>query len=169
MKKRSLFPVLFACLLLLTAAQPKLALKGPVFTLNAQFPNYSFSDQFGAVHKVDNTTERLIVALDKEAAHAVNDFLASQSKTFLADHHTHLIVDVSAAPGIIQKMFILPGLKKFDYPVLIFRDKEEAAPFRMGMNANKLLLVKLENKKITALREYEPSLEAVKTMLPLKK
>lgn len=165
MKKGSLFSVLFASLLLLTAAQPKLALKGPVFELNAPFPNYSFSDQFETIHKVDNSTERLIVALDKEAAHAVNDFLVSQSKTFLADHHTLLIVDVSAAPGIIQKMFILPGLKKFDYPVLIFRDKEEAAPFRMGVNAEKLLEVKLKNKKIVSLKEYDPSLEAVQSML----
>lgn len=150
--------------MLLAAAMPQSKVEGPVFVLNKQMPEYTFSDQFGETHTMGTQTERLIVALDKEAAHAVNDYLASQAPTYLADHRSSLLVDVSAAPGIIQKMFIVPGLKKFEYPVLIFRDKEDAAPFRKGVKPEKLLEVSLRNEKIVALQEYDATVEGVKAM-----
>ncbi len=152
-------------LILATSAIPKLPVEGPVFVLNKQMPKYSFTDQFGEAHTMDAKIERLIVALDKEAAHAVNDFLANQKPSFLEDRNTSLIMDISAAPGIIQKIFILPGLKKFEYPVLIFRDEQEAAPFRMGVNPDLLLEVKLDNKKIVGLSEYEANESGVKAMM----
>ncbi len=165
MQKVLYSPFSFLLIFLFSAAIPKAPIEGPVFVLNQQMPNYTFTDQFGESHTMDAQTEHLIVALDKEAAHAVNDFLAKQDPSYLAEHHMHLIVDVSAAPGIIQKMFILPGLKDFEYPVLIFRDEAEAAPFRMEVNPEKLLSVSLKNRKITALKEYEATEAGVESMM----
>lgn len=165
MKKPAQLLSLLLLILFGPAAISQTKIKGPVFVPNEQFPNYTFNDQFGKTHELRKDTKRLIVALDKEAAHAVNDFLATQPASFLEDHHSQLIMDVSAAPGLIQKFFILPGLKDFSYPVLIFRDKDQAAPFRMGVNAEKLLEVSLQNGKIIKLKEHEVSSAAVKAML----
>ncbi len=165
MRKLIHYLAFFLILLIATAAKPQVPVEGPVFVVNKEMPNYTFSDQFGEAHTMDTKVERLFVALDKEAAHAVNDFLANQKPNYLADRNASLLVDISAAPGIIQKLFILPGLKKFEYPVLIFRDEQEAAPFRMGVDPEKLLEVKLQNTKIIGLSEYEANAAGVKAMM----
>lgn len=165
MKKLIHYAALILVLFVAASVTPMVPVKGPVFVLNQEMPDYTFSDQFGESHRVDAKLERLIVALDKEAAHTINEFLENQIPSYLVDRKTSLIVDISAAPGIIQKMFILPGLKKHHYPVLVFRDKEEAAPFRMGVNPEKLLEVRLKNRKIVSLESFDADQNGAETLM----
>lgn len=137
--------------------------EGPVIVEGKKMPDFTFTDQFDNTKKIDSKTETLFFAFNEEPAHAVNDFLADKKATFLKDNATIFIADVSAAPGIIQKMFILPGIKKFDYPVYIFTDEEEAKPFREGVKIDKIIVVQLENNTIKSIQELNATVEAVKT------
>ena len=125
--------------------------KGPVLVAEQELPDFTFKDQFDNSHTIDASTEKLIFAFGEEPAHAVNDFLADKPADFLKSKNTLFIADVSAAPGVIRKMFILPGLKKFKYPVLIFTDEEEAAPFRKDAKIENVIIVHVKDKKITSL------------------
>lgn len=136
-------------------------IEGPVFKLRQPLPEMAFTDQFGKTHEIEAQTQTLIVALDKEPAHAVNEFMEGRDAAFLEQHQAMIMIDVSAAPSIIQKLFILPGLKKFEYPVLIFTEEERAQAFREGVNTEKVLAVSLENRTITAIEEYEPTAAAL--------
>ncbi|MDQ7068870.1 MAG: hypothetical protein Q9M40_13395 [Sulfurimonas sp.] len=40
-------------------------------------------------------------------------FSITKEANYLQKHHTQFIGDVSSAPSIIRKLFILPGLKDF--------------------------------------------------------
>jgi len=161
MKKLIHISILFIILTACNSSTSQQNVEGPVFEVENTVPEFTFNDQFGNSHEVRDSIERLLVALDQETAHSVNDFLADKPGTFLQDNKTLFIADVSAAPGIIRKMFIMPGLKKFDYPVLIFTDEKEAKPFRMGVNTEKVLEVSLNGQKIISIKEHEPTVEAV--------
>lgn len=136
----------------------------PILKVGTNLSDMTFSDQFDENHKIELSTKRLIIALDKEPAHAVNEYLDRKDPNFLEENQSLFIVDVSAAPKIIQKVFILPGLKKFDYPVLIFTDEDEAKPFRQAVNTAKVLEVTLKNQKITAVKEHQATIDAVQAI-----
>ena len=138
--------------------------KGPVLVEEKSLPDFTFKDQFGNSKTIDSSIEKLILAFEEEPAHAVNDYLANQSTSFLKDNKTLFIADISAAPGIIQKMFILPGLKKYKYSVLIFTDEEEAAPFREGINVERIIVVYLKDKTISSVKTLAPTTEEVRKM-----
>ncbi len=61
-------------------------------------------------------------------------------------------------------MFILPGIKKYEYSVLIFTDEEEAAPFREGVKTEQLIVVSLNNKTISSIKTINPTTEEVKKL-----
>ena len=164
MKKISQFALLLVILLSASASSPQKSPAKAMLKVGNSMSGLSFKDQFEQKHQIDKSTQRLIVALDKEPAHAVNEFLADKDPNFLKEHQSLFFVDVSAAPGIIQKLFILPGLKKYDYPVIIFTEEEEAKPFRLKVNTSKILEVSLQNQKITAVKEHNPTVDAVKGM-----
>lgn len=164
MKKISQLSLILVILLSVSASTYQKKWQEPILKVGSNLNGMSFSDQFGQNHKIEQSTKRLIIALDKEPAHAVNEYLDRKDPNFLKKNQSLFIVDVSAAPSIIQKVFILPGLKKFNYPVLIFTEEEEAKPFREKVNTAKILEVILKNQKITAVKEHQATIDAVQAI-----
>lgn len=113
--------------------------------------NLSLNDQFEKSHTLDTATTKLILALDKETAHICNDFFVTQTPEYLKENNTEFIADVSAAPSLIRSMFIMPGLKDFKHTVLILDDEAEAAPFRSGLETQKIIIAHLENGTIKSI------------------
>ena len=110
------------------------------------------NDQFEKTHSIDADTKKVIFAFSKDVAHTCNDFFVTQEPTYLSDNKTAFIADVSAAPSLVRSMFILPGLKDFKHTVLILDDKKIAAPFRSGVDVEKIVIVYLDGKSITSIK-----------------
>ena len=108
----------------------------------------TLNDQFEKSHTLSSDTKTVIFALSKDAAHTCNDFFKTKKKSYLEDNNAAFIADVSAAPSLIRSMFILPGLKEFEHTVLLLEDKAKAAPFRKGVDVEKILIVKMKDGKI---------------------
>ena len=97
-------------------------------------------------------TKKVIFAFSKDGAHICNDYFITKSPNYLANHNTLFVADVSAAPSLIRSMFIMPGLKDFKHTVLILNDKAVAASFRKNMDIEKIVVVTLDNLKITDIK-----------------
>ena len=121
-------------------------------------------DQFKKDHTLQADTTKLIFAFDKEPAHICNDFFKRQKATYLQNHHVQFIADVSAAPSIIRSMFIMPGIKKFKHIVLVLDDKNIAASYRKGVDATKVIVVSLLDKKITDVKTVVTTKELQKVI-----
>jgi len=109
----------------------------------------TLNDQFEKSHTLSNDTTTVIFAFSKDGAHVCNDFFVTQTPTYLADNNTAFIADVSAAPGLIRSMFILPGLKDFKHTVLLLDDEAAAAPFRKDMKIEEIVIITLNAGNIT--------------------
>jgi len=120
----------------------------PKLVVGNTLENLTLKDQFGKEHNIKADTYRLVFAFSKEPAHTCNNFFNAKDKDYLTKHHTQFIADVSAAPSVIRNLFILPGLKDFQYTVLIMDDEKVAAPFRVNMDPEKIAIVYIINKKI---------------------
>ncbi|MBL0707856.1 MAG: hypothetical protein JJW00_02305 [Sulfurimonas sp.] len=124
----------------------------PKLVVGKSLETLVLSDQFENSNTIDTDTKKVIFAFSKDVAHTCNDYFVTQKATYLSDNKTVFIADVSAAPSLIRSMFIMPGLKDFKHTVLILDDKKIAAPFRSGVDTQKIVIVYLDNKSITSIK-----------------
>ncbi len=146
--------MLFATLLLVGCGS-KSETEQPVeakLVVGKSLKGISINDQFGETHIFSPDTKKVIFALSKETGHTANDFFGTQLVTYLSDNNTQFVVDISMAPALIVDMFIAPGLKDFKHPVLVFSTKDDAAPFRKGVDTEKIIVVYLDSMKITEIK-----------------
>lgn len=131
----------------------------PKLVLGKTLSSITLNDQFGKSHTVSPDTYKLVFAFAKDSAHICNNFFKTQKPTYLSEHHTAFIADVSAAPSLIRKFFIIPGLKKLKYTILLLENKSAAAPYRKGLDTNKIAVVYILNKKIKEIKFVSTSEE----------
>ena len=110
------------------------------------------SNQHEKIVSTSKDTKKVIFAFSKDGAHMCNDYFVTKSPNYLANHNTLFVADVSAAPSLIRTIFIMPGLKDFKHTVLILDDKAAAAPYRKNMDTEKIVVVTLNNLKITNIK-----------------
>jgi len=136
----------------------------PKLVVGSYIKDLMLKDQFEKEHTIQKDTYRLVFAFSKDVAHTCNNFFNTQRPTYLEDHHTQFIADVSAAPSLIRSLFILPGLKDFKHTVLLLDNKELAAPYRKDMDVEKVIIVYIINKRITQIREIQTATELQKAL-----
>jgi len=124
----------------------------PKLVIGQSLADLKLNDQFEKSHTLKEDTYKLVFAFSKDSAHICNDFFNTQAPTYLEDHHTQFVADVSAAPSLIRSMFIMPGLKDFKHTVLLLDNKEIAAPYRKDMDVEKIAIVYIINEKITDIK-----------------
>lgn len=126
----------------------------PKLVIGNSLEDLQLNDQFGTPHTLQGDTYRVVFAFAKDTAHMCNDFFAAQPSNYLQEHHTQFVADVSAAPSFVRKFFIMPDLKKLKHTVLLFEDEAKAAPYRKGVDTQRIVVVYLLNKKIEDIRTF---------------
>ena len=124
----------------------------PKLVAGQSFEAFTLNDQFEKAHTLKADTTKVIFAFAKDSAHVCNDYFKTQKPTYLSDHHTAFVADVSAAPSLIRSMFIMPGLKDLKHTVLLLEDKTVAAPYKKGLDINKIAVVYIVNQKIEKIK-----------------
>jgi hypothetical protein len=136
----------------------------PKLVSGKSLEDMSLNDQFEKPHKLNADTKKVIFAFSKDVAHTCNDFFNTKLPTYLNDNNTIFVADVSAAPSLIRSMFIMPGLKDFKHTVLILDDKNVAAPYRSGVDVEKIIVVYVDNSNITSIKTISTTDELQKTI-----
>lgn len=120
-------------------------------TVDKNIEQFKLYDQFDQPHNISSKTKKIIFAFSKDVGHNVNDFLEKEDKNYLSRHNTQFVIDLSAAPGMIRSLFIIPKLEKYTYPVLIIENEETANRYADETNKGKIMVVSLDNLKVTAI------------------
>jgi hypothetical protein len=119
--------------------------------IGTEFKNFKLNNQFDKQYSVNNKTKKLIFVFSKAKGHIVKDYLDTKSDDFLQEKDTLFIADVSAMPTIIQ-WFVLPGLKKHKYSIVILNDDQLSKNYKTDSNKDTITIVYLKNKKITNIK-----------------
>ena len=115
--------------------------------IGTQFENFKINDQFDNQYSVNNKTKKLIFVFSKAKGHIVKDYLDTKSDDFLQKKDALFIADVSAMPTIIQ-WFVLPGLKKHKYAIVVLNDDELSKKYKTDTNKDTIVIIYLNNNKI---------------------
>ncbi|QOP45058.1 hypothetical protein [Sulfurimonas paralvinellae] len=113
------------------------------------------NDQNGKPRTITADTKIVFFSFAKPTGHACNDFLEKKPANFLQEHKALYVADVSAAPSIIKKMFILPDLKDLKFPILLINDDKLSAEYSKGMNKEKIVVILLDNGNITKIENLD--------------
>ncbi len=126
--------------------------------------DFTLPDQFDKAHTLSDNTKTLIFTFAKATSHIVRDFLQTQPDNYLSSRHAFYIADISPMPTVIRNAFAMPDLKKSAYPVILIYDGAIAAKFRDDAQKDAIMIVSLENKKITSIK-FVDDVDALKALL----
>ena len=126
--------------------------------------SFALKDQHGKLEKLPQDTKFVIFSFAKPTGHICNKFLESKPANYLAQHHAVYVADVSPAPSLIKKMFILPDLKKLPFPIILINNDQLSAEYSKGMDKESIVVVVLDNLKITEIKNLH-SKEELESLL----
>ena len=123
------------------------------FNVGDRLPNIALNDQFEKPLKVELSDTVLIMAFEKDVSIEISKFLKSQSKGFMAQHHTKYISDISSMPSFVTSMFALPKMKKYPFSVMLINNDFGK---QFDRKKGKVSIYTLKNKKIIAIEFIKP-------------
>ncbi len=124
----------------------------PKLVVGKTLADITLNDQFEKPHTFYAETKKVIFAFSKNSAHTCNDYFDKKKPTYLADNHVQYVADISSAPFIIKFLFVMPSIKDLKHAVLLLDNEEVAASFKTGIDSQKIVIVTLNNKKITNIK-----------------
>ncbi|MEA3521625.1 MAG: hypothetical protein U9R50_01485 [Campylobacterota bacterium] len=156
--------IIFGVMLALTfiACSDEEIVVEPKASVGKSLQSLELKDQFEQVKRINDDTKKVIFAFSKDMGHLSNDYFNTKEPTFLADHNTIFIADVSNAPSLIRSMFIMPGLKDFKHTVLVIDDEMVAASYRNKGKEEQLMVVSVDNFTIKSINYISTETELAK-------
>ena len=139
---------LFGC----SSSSDETAAVEPKLVVNKSLSGLTLQDQHEKTQKLQADTRIVFFSFSKPTGHACNEFLENKPANFLAEHKAVYIADVSAAPSLIKKMFILPDLKELKFPILLINDDTLSAAYSKGVDKEKIVVVLLDNGVIKEIK-----------------
>jgi len=123
------------------------------FKVGDTLPIIVLEDQFGKEMKVEKKDTRIIMAFEKDVSVYINEFLKTQDGTFLAQHHTKYISDISTMPSFITSMFALPKMEKYPFSLMLINDDFGE---QFNKKDKKITVYTVQNYKIKNIQFLDP-------------
>jgi len=128
---------------------------------------FKLADQNEKPQTISAETKIVFFSFSKKVGHKCNAFLEKQPADFLKNNNAIYVADVSPAPTLIKKMFILPDLKKLKFPILLINDDITSAEYSKGMDVKSIVVVSLNNGKIIKIDNLKDA-QALKAIITAK-
>jgi len=126
--------------------------------------NFKLPDQFNKAHHLTSDVKKVMFVFTKATGHIFKTFMADKDEKFLKDRSMLVVADVSGMPTIILNTFAMPDFQKSKYPVLLIYDKNMAKRLKEGKDANKVVLLTLNNNKVTKIEYAKDEKELAKLL-----
>ncbi|MCB9096964.1 MAG: hypothetical protein H6630_04995 [Arcobacter sp.] len=117
--------------------------------LNDKISNFSLTDQFDKIYTITSDVSTIVITFEKETLNSVNDFLSKKEKDFLERNNAIFIANISCWPNIFTRMFTLPKLRDYKYPILLIYDEKSAKFLEVE---NKITVYSIENGIVKDIR-----------------
>ena len=92
--------------------------------VDARLPATVMEDQFGQQHQLGDCRSLILVAPDRDSSELVQSVLTDKDHGLLADKTLCYVADISGMPALITRMFALPAMRDYGYPVILAREPD---------------------------------------------
>ncbi|WP_024851196.1 hypothetical protein [Hydrogenovibrio kuenenii] len=121
-----------------------------------QLTPYAFKDQWGKPNPLDASVKWLIFSHHKAGNEWVRDALNELGVKNLEERHWLYVADISGMPSLITKIFALPKMRKYDFPIALSDD--EVNTQNWPEKEDTVSVYKLENLKIVETKTFPSKL-----------
>lgn len=105
-------------------------------------------DQFEKNISITTQTKQIVMAFSKEQGERIKLFLETNPH-YLAENSAIYLMDVSAVPGMVMSMFMLPKFQKYSYTVGLVENEKDVAYF--PKKENLITVITLDNLNVTSI------------------
>ena len=131
--------------------------------VNQSLKSLKLSDQNGNIKSISPDTKKIVFAFSKDIGHKCNKFFTAQPDSYFKDNKIQFIADISSAPSLIKKMFVLPGLKDFKHTVLVMDNRKLSAEYKPSAKYDdKIVVADIKNQIITSIKYFNSTDELKK-------
>jgi hypothetical protein len=97
-------------------------------------PSLQLTDQHERAHDISAGARLLLFAPDRDSSEIAHEVLEPLGGDAMAQAGIRYVADISAMPGIVTRMFALPRIREYSYPVMLARESADTAmlPARAG-------------------------------------
>jgi len=137
------------------------------YTTGSTIKPFELSDQHDRSFKIDNDTKVIIFVSERQTSNIVHTALQSHDKNFLLSRSAVYIADISKMPSFVNRMFVLPELRKYTYSMLLDKDSKKTSMF--PRKKEHVTLIKLDGLKIKSvefIQRPEAIIKAIDPQLP---
>jgi len=114
-----------------------------------RLPALTLHDQHDQTTAIAQDTRLLLVAVEKPAADLVTAYLEEQPAGFLQRNAAVYLMDISAMPKMITRMFALPKMRKRPYRILLAEDADTLA--FLPRHQNQVTVISLDKGRVERL------------------
>ena len=126
--------------------------------------NFKLPDQFNKPHHLTSDIKKVMFVFTKATGHVFKTFMANKDEKFMNKRAMLAVADVSGMPTVILNTFAMPDFQKSKYPVLLIYDKNMAKRLKEGKDAKKVVLLTLNNNKVTKIEYAKDEKELAKLL-----
>lgn len=103
----------------------------------------SLPNQYGKSVTVGTDTRIILYVPDKKASNIVRELLDSKASDYVPAKKMAVVSDLSNAPSFVRTLFILPGLKAYEYDMLVIEDEFSLVIFKSELE--KVSVIEVDN------------------------
>jgi hypothetical protein len=134
------------------------------YKVGTKIPDFSLEDQYGQIHKLDETVRLILFTTDRSGKNIVGKAIDEMGKGFLEVHKTLFVADISGMPRLIYKFIALPKMRKLPYSILLDTGTSVTKDFPFGPNKVTLIYVdKFSIQSIAIVNTPEAVKKAIET------
>jgi hypothetical protein len=125
-------------------------------------PSLQLSDQHDRPHDIGAGARLLLFAPDRDSSEIAHEVLEPLGGEAMARAGIRYVADISAMPGVVTRMFALPRMRDYSYPVLLGRESADTA--MLPARAGAVTVLDLDTGTVTGVR-FADMADALRAML----
>ena len=119
-------------------------------------PMHSFVNQWDKPTELNKKTKWLVLSQSKDAGAMVKEAFDELKVQDTSKYGLLYVADISAMPGFITKLFALPKMRDFAFPVALIKEEGDLAALKLAnYNTEKVVMLELNSLKVMNTTEFD--------------
>lgn len=117
---------------------------------------YTFENQWEKPVELNSSTQWVLLSQSKDSGNYVKEAFEALNMEDPAKYNMIYIADISAMPSFVTKLFALPKMRDYAFPMALVREEGQLANLKLdSYDKEKAALLKLNNLEVGEVLEFD--------------